>query len=115
MTMTSASRGVPRITSAPKRATSNLLVRLVAISTKQQDSPKWNGHMEFLRPHRTRSSSRAMTRSRRMASSKPPFSGSAGLGLDNDHCMGSLYPFSRPALASLSRTGSQSRAPMRYS
>ena len=33
MTMRSASRGVPRITSAPKRATSYLLVMLVAIST----------------------------------------------------------------------------------
>ena len=33
MTIRSASRGVPRITSEPKRAMSYLLVRLVAIST----------------------------------------------------------------------------------
>ena len=33
ITIRSASRGVPRITSAPKRAISNLLVKLVAIST----------------------------------------------------------------------------------
>jgi hypothetical protein len=33
ITIRSASRGVPRITSEPKRATSYLLVRLVAIST----------------------------------------------------------------------------------
>ena len=33
MTIRSASRGVPRITSAPKRAMSYLLVMLVAIST----------------------------------------------------------------------------------
>src|SRR5512144_2957677 len=51
MTIRSASRGVPRITSAPNRAMSYLLVRLVAISTKQQESPKLNGQIEFLRPH----------------------------------------------------------------
>ncbi len=33
MMITSASRGVPRMTSAPKRARSYLLVMLVAIST----------------------------------------------------------------------------------
>src|SRR6185437_14069449 len=55
ITITSASRGVPRITSAPKRAMSYLLVILVAISTKQQDRPKLNGQSEFLRPQATRS------------------------------------------------------------
>ena len=55
ITMRSASRGVPRITSAPKRAMSYLLVRLVAISTKQQERPKLNGQMEDLRPQATRS------------------------------------------------------------
>src|SRR3546814_18596540 len=50
MIITSASRGVPRITSAPHRARSYFGVMLVAISTKQQESPKWKGHMEFLRP-----------------------------------------------------------------
>src|ERR1044072_2528957 len=55
ITITSASRGVPLITSAPILATSYLLVMLVAISTKQQLSPKWNGHMEFLRPQASRS------------------------------------------------------------
>lgn len=52
MIITSASRGVPRITSAPKRARSNFGVMLVAISTKQQDNPKWKGHIEFFLPHR---------------------------------------------------------------
>src|ERR1051325_2679533 len=53
MTIRSASRGVLRITSAPKRAMSYLLVRLVAISTKQQERPKPKGQMEFFRPHAT--------------------------------------------------------------
>src|SRR5690606_12323559 len=52
MIITSASRGVPRITSAPKRARSYLGVMLVAISTKQHDKPKWKGHIEFFLPHR---------------------------------------------------------------
>ena len=30
-------------------------VMLVAISTKQQDRPKWKGHMEFFLPHASRS------------------------------------------------------------
>src|SRR4028119_283831 len=51
MTMTSASLGVPLMTSAPNLATSNLLVMLVAISTKQQLRPKWKGHNEFFLPH----------------------------------------------------------------
>src|ERR1700761_6800564 len=72
MTMRSAWRGVPRITSAPKREMSYLLVMLVAISTKQQERPKLNGHTEFLRPHAIRSSRRAMMRVRRMASSTNP-------------------------------------------
>src|SRR5688572_7766330 len=55
ITITSASRGVPRITSAPNLATSYLLVILVAISTKQQLKPKWKGHMEFLRPQANKS------------------------------------------------------------
>src|SRR5437763_17145129 len=59
ITIGSASRGVPRMTSAPKRATSNLLVRLVAISTKQHDRPDPNGQMEFFRPHALRSWRRA--------------------------------------------------------
>src|SRR3954447_9478252 len=55
-TIKSASLGVPRITSAPNREMSYLLVMLVAISTKQQESPKWNGQIEFLRPQAARSS-----------------------------------------------------------
>src|SRR5690349_3328500 len=55
MIMTSASRGVPLITSAPNRATSNLGVILVAISTKQHESPKWKGHREFFLPQASRS------------------------------------------------------------
>ena len=55
ITIRSASRGVPRITSAPKRAMSNLLVRLVAISTKQHDKPNPNGQMEFFRPQASNS------------------------------------------------------------
>src|SRR5690349_16773597 len=73
-TITSASRGEPRITSAPKRAMSYLLVRLVAISTKQHDSPKWNGHSEYLRPHATRSCKRASARILPTASSSAAFS-----------------------------------------
>src|ERR1700686_3932730 len=72
MTMRSAWRGVPRITSAPNRAMSYLLVMLVAISTKQQDRPKLNGQTEFLRLHATRSSRRDIMRVRRIASSKFP-------------------------------------------
>src|SRR6188474_119579 len=52
--MTSASLGVPRITSAPNLATSYLGVMLVAISTKQHERPKWKGHIEFFRPHCTK-------------------------------------------------------------
>src|SRR5262249_52245550 len=51
---------------------SYLLVMLVAISTKQQERPKLNGHTEFLRPHATRSSRRVRMRVRRMASSTNP-------------------------------------------
>src|SRR6185437_2879219 len=69
MTIKSASRGVPRMTSAPKRAMSYLLVILVAISTKQQERPKLKGHIEFLRPHATRSCSRANATLRRTTSS----------------------------------------------
>src|SRR5258708_44690 len=72
MTIRSASRGVPRITSAPNREMSYLLVMLVAISTKQQERPKLNGQTEFLRLHATRSSTRDRTRVRRIASSKFP-------------------------------------------
>src|ERR1700676_2415999 len=72
MTMRSASRGVPRITSAPNLEMSYLLVMLVAISTKQQERPKLNGQTEFLRLHATRSSKRDRTRVRRIASSKFP-------------------------------------------
>src|SRR6201993_3808654 len=70
ITMRSAWRGVPRITSAPNREMSYLLVMLVAISTKQQERPKLNGHTEFLRLHATRSSRRDRTRVRRIASSR---------------------------------------------
>src|ERR1700724_4107042 len=72
ITMRSASRGVPRITSAPNREMSYLLVMLVAISTKQQERPKLNGQTEFLRLHAIRSSTRDRTRVRRIASSKFP-------------------------------------------
>src|SRR6266567_2299812 len=72
MTMRSAWRGVPRITSAPNREMSYLLVMLVAISTKQQERPKLNGQTEFLRLHATRSSRRDRTRLRRIASSRYP-------------------------------------------
>src|SRR5277367_1033262 len=72
MTMRSAWRGVPRITSAPKREMSYLLVMLVAISTKQQERPKLNGQTEFLRPHAIRSSRRDRMRVRRTASSTNP-------------------------------------------
>ena len=65
---------MPRITSAPKRAMSYWLVRLVAISTKQHDRPKLNGQIEFLRPQATRSCSLAMTTQRRTASSIGPIS-----------------------------------------
>ena len=54
-TITSASRGEPRMTSAPNRAMSYRLVRLVAISTKQHESPKLNGQSECDRPHASRS------------------------------------------------------------
>src|SRR6266568_5694902 len=69
MTIRSASRGVPRITSAPNLEMSYLLVMLVAISTKQQERPKLKGQIEFLRLHATRSSRRDKTRVRRIASS----------------------------------------------
>src|SRR5271170_1322662 len=77
MTMRSAWRGVPRITSAPNREMSYLLVMLVAISTKQQERPKLNGQTEFLRLHATRSSRRDRTRVRRIASSTCPSAFSA--------------------------------------
>src|SRR5260370_7513905 len=77
MTMRSAWRGVPRITSAPNRAMSYLLVMLVAISTKQQERPKLNGQTEFLRLHATRSSRRDITRVRRIASPRVPSAFSA--------------------------------------
>src|SRR5271155_4907743 len=72
MTIKSAWRGVPRITSAPKREMSYLLVMLVAISTKQQERPKLKGQTEFFRPQATRSSTRERMRVRRMASSTNP-------------------------------------------
>ena len=72
MTMRSASRGVPRITSAPNLEISYLLVMLVAISTKQQESPKLKGQTEFLRLHATRSSTRDRISVRRIASSTYP-------------------------------------------
>src|SRR6202166_5342205 len=72
ITIRSASRGVPRITSAPNREMSYLLVMLVAISTKQQERPKLNGQTEFLRLHATRSSKRDRTRVRRIAPSRFP-------------------------------------------
>src|SRR5262249_26606992 len=69
ITMRSAWRGVPRITSAPKREMSYLLVMLVAISTKQQEMPKLNDHDELVRPNANRSSNRDRMSERRMASS----------------------------------------------
>src|SRR5512142_1369064 len=75
MTIRSASRGVPRITSAPKRAMSYLLVMLVAISTKQQERPKLKGQMEFLRPQASRSCSRVSRKLR---------SGGSGVGVMRD-------------------------------
>src|SRR6202023_2747588 len=77
ITMRSASRGVPRITSAPNPEMSYLLILLVAISTKQQERPKLNGQTEFLRLHATRSSTRDRTRVRRIASSRYPSAFSA--------------------------------------
>src|ERR1700752_3961583 len=73
MTMRSAWRGVPRITSAPNREMSYLLVMLVAISTKQQESPKWKGQMEFFRPQATRPSSLDRMRLGRTAVSRLSF------------------------------------------
>src|SRR5262245_7845786 len=73
ITIKSASRGVPRITSAPKRAMSYLLVILVAISTKQHERPKLKGQMEFFRPQARRSCNRASTRLRRTSSWKELF------------------------------------------
>src|SRR6266536_2363415 len=70
MTIRSASRGVPRITSALNRAMSYLLVILVAISTKQHERPKLKGQIEFLRPQASRSCRRVRRRLRRVASSK---------------------------------------------
>ena len=49
MIIKSDSRGVPRNTSAPKRARSWREVMLVIISTKQQDKPKNIGQRLFLR------------------------------------------------------------------
>src|SRR5262245_7903129 len=69
ITIRSASRGVPRITSAPKRAMSYLLVMLVAISTKRHERPKLKGQIEFFRPQARRSCNRASTRLRRTESS----------------------------------------------
>src|SRR5260370_5933661 len=77
MTIRSAWRGVPRITSAPNREISYLLVMLVAISTKQQERPKLKGQTEFLRLHATRSSRRDRTSVRRIASSRYPSAFSA--------------------------------------
>src|SRR5210317_2039184 len=50
MIIRSASRGVLRNTSAPKRAISKRGVMLVIISTKQHDRPKNIGQRLFLRP-----------------------------------------------------------------
>src|SRR5210317_1507280 len=50
MIIRSASRGVLRKTSAPKRAISKRGVMLVIISTKQHDRPKNIGQRLFLRP-----------------------------------------------------------------
>src|ERR1700754_4398926 len=82
ITIRSASRGVPRITSAPNLDMSYLLVMLVAISTKQQERPKLKGQTEFLRPHATRSSTRDKMKVRRIASSvdSTVFSASGSLG-----------------------------------
>src|SRR3954451_13771014 len=83
ITIRSASLGVPRITSAPNREMSYLLVMLVAISTKQQDSPKWKGQIEFLRPHATRSSNFDSTSVRRTSASR-------GSGEDLSICWGAF-------------------------
>src|ERR1700761_4927697 len=90
-TMRSASRGVPRITSAPKRETSYLLVMLVAISTKQQERPKWKGQMEFFRPQAIKSSRRERMTLRRTCVSRGPFEEPSRSELAStrlvDHCM----------------------------
>src|ERR1700728_318423 len=90
-TIKSASRGVPRMTSAPKRETSYLLVMLVAISTKQQDKPKWKGQIEFFRPQATKSSSLERTRLRRTWVSSGPFEDPSTFEAAStrlvDHCM----------------------------
>src|SRR5664279_4909421 len=61
MTIRSASRGVPRSTSAPKREMSWREVNEVIISTKQQESPKNIGQRELDRPQLIRSSRRVKT------------------------------------------------------
>src|ERR1700761_314748 len=103
-TMRSASRGVPRITSAPKRETSYLLVMLVAISTKQQERPKWKGQMEFLRTQATRLSRRERITLRRTWVSSGPFEEPSGSGGAStrlvDHCMKR-----RPLIISLETSG----------
>jgi hypothetical protein len=43
------------MTSAPNLAMSYVLVMLVAISTKQQDNPKFNGQIEFFLPQASKS------------------------------------------------------------
>src|SRR5215831_16840813 len=48
--MTSAWRGEPRKTSAPKRAMSNRLLAVQIISMAQQARPKPNGHKAERRP-----------------------------------------------------------------
>jgi hypothetical protein len=49
---------------------SYLLVMLVAISTKQQESPKWNGQMEFFRLQPIKSSNFERIKDRRTAVSR---------------------------------------------
>src|SRR5690606_37365329 len=44
-------------------------VMLVAISTKQHERPKWNGHIEFFLPHASRSCTVVRTMLCRMVSS----------------------------------------------
>src|SRR5208283_1272851 len=89
ITIRSASLGVPRSTSEPNLAISYLLVRLVAISTKQQERPKLKGQSEFFLPQARRSCRRAKMRLPLTASATGSASGiPVSPGLCNDHFIG---------------------------
>jgi hypothetical protein len=69
------------MTSEPKRAISYLLVRLVAISTKQQERPKFMGQMDRLLPQETISSSLPIRKFGLNAPSGARFSGVSASGM----------------------------------